>query len=266
MINKIILALSIFSCTPILVCMEPVEVTSAIEFQAGLESLPPDLQREILRINAAAGPGLNINALAKGILAMGGSSSTLRAAINNPQNILMILKAVANAYTAGALYLAKKLQAMPSISNPEVMNWIIAAGKRLETGKELYKAVRESNVEIVQEFLKNPNLALNWKGKNDWTPVALAAFKGDSEIVAMLLKAGASPNIKNTNGETALSQAAFRGFTEIVRLLLDYGANPDLKDNSGLTARDRADQSQHTQVVKLLDEASAARKGHLIRS
>lgn len=59
-------------------------------------------------------------------------------------------------------------------------------------------------------------------------------WKGNLKRVGELLELGANVEAKQTrNGETALMVAAIKGSTEIVRLLLEKGANPNAKDKFG---------------------------------
>jgi ankyrin repeat protein len=60
----------------------------------------------------------------------------------------------------------------------------------------------------------------------------------------MLLKAGAKPNLRQGEGWTALTIAASKGHTEIVRLLLDAGADKNYKPST-MTALDMAVANDH---------------------
>lgn len=85
---------------------------------------------------------------------------------------------------------------------------------------------------------------LNTRG--DWGMTALImATKGRHlEAVQVLLDEGADPNItdKGLELETALHIAAYRGDIEIVRLLLLAGARPDMRNDNGRTPRSLAAQ------------------------
>jgi hypothetical protein len=52
-----------------------------------------------------------------------------------------------------------------------------------------------------------------------FTPLAIAAWNNDAQIVMELLRAGADPSIKDKKGKTALDQATSQKNTEIVALL-----------------------------------------------
>ena len=69
------------------------------------------------------------------------------------------------------------------------------------------------------------------------TPLFMAAKGGNAPIVGALLKAGGDANDANSNGTTALMAAAASGSVEAVRLLLDAGADVNKKENTnGQTA------------------------------
>jgi ankyrin repeat protein len=62
----------------------------------------------------------------------------------------------------------------------------------------------------------------------------------EDEIVRLLLKHGANPNVRTLNGTTPLMTAARRGSTTLVSMLLDAGADPSAIDRCGQTAVDYA--------------------------
>lgn len=65
---------------------------------------------------------------------------------------------------------------------------------------------------------------------NATTPWGTALFPharvGDVDRCKLMLESGADVNIEAYDGGTALHAAAFRGQTEVIRLLLEYGADP----------------------------------------
>lgn len=90
--------------------------------------------------------------------------------------------------------------------------------------------------------------------------VATDAGASDSEIVRLLLDAGADPNATSREGGTPLHTAAFTGELEIAEMLLAYGADPSACDAKGRTALDLARDRRNVEVAALLHHAVTNRK------
>ncbi len=76
----------------------------------------------------------------------------------------------------------------------------------------------------------------------------------------MLLEAGADPERRNDRGQTPLGGVAFKGETEIVGLLLHHGADPDADNGGGMTPIMFASLFGRIQVVEQLQAAGASLK------
>lgn len=71
-------------------------------------------------------------------------------------------------------------------------------------------------------------------------PVTLAALVGDTNLVRILLDAGADPQARGRDGRTPLHAAAFAGRLPVVELLLARGAAPGPRSPKGDTPCDSA--------------------------
>jgi len=101
----------------------------------------------------------------------------------------------------------------------------------------LYRAASRGLLDVVRKMLQvyggNPN-----KG----SPLAAACFTQNVELVNILLKHGADPNVASTSCDFnskhkfPLLISANKGGSELVELLLKYGANIDIADTDGNTA------------------------------
>lgn len=91
------------------------------------------------------------------------------------------------------------------------------------------------------------------------TPMFLASQNGSATMLALLLEAGADPNVPVlSHGETALMMAARTGKLAAVSRLLDQGAQVNAAENlRGTTALMWAAEQGHTAVVQLLLERGA---------
>tara|TARA_B100001057_G_C22811464_1_gene935606 strand:- start:132 stop:1202 length:1071 start_codon:yes stop_codon:yes gene_type:complete len=115
----------------------------------------------------------------------------------------------------------------------------------------------KGNTEEVISLIK-AGADVNAKGKYDDTALIEASGRGNTEIVDLLIKAGADVNNKNKYGHTALIEASGREHTEIVDLLIDAGANiNEQARGNGHTALMYASKKGHTDVVELLQQRGA---------
>jgi len=81
-------------------------------------------------------------------------------------------------------------------------------------------ASENNHLGIVRILSYSPDIIMNTKDRNRNTALMLASKRGYTEIVRVLLKAGADIKIRNVFGDTALIDASENGHTEIVDMLL----------------------------------------------
>ncbi len=105
----------------------------------------------------------------------------------------------------------------------------------------------------VLEFLLERGLDVNKRALDKDTPLIVAAGYGTPEAVAFLLSKGARVNDANESGRTALHNACQYGRkTEIVDILLRHNADPNLKTKKGATPLMLASWQGKTDAVALL--------------
>jgi hypothetical protein len=106
----------------------------------------------------------------------------------------------------------------------------------------------------------NPNIAgIVFKQ----TPLLVSTYNGYTEIVKILLDAGAQTDVRSTNGATPLHFAVQKGHTQIVKDLLAAGADHSMKVQ-GFTALDLAISKGHIGPTKALLKAGAIPTADLI--
>ncbi|XP_071085224.1 putative ankyrin repeat protein RF_0381 [Haliotis cracherodii] len=84
----------------------------------------------------------------------------------------------------------------------------------------LHQTCRGGDVETVRSVLEQDKLDINCRGKNEETPVMMAAMAGHGELVDFLMKKGADMSLVNNVGDNILHQACRGGDIDTVRRVL----------------------------------------------
>ena len=151
-------------------------------------------------------------------------------------------------------------------------------------GNDLFDIFRNGSVDMIQEVVKDDPDFINRKNKDGYTPLILACYSGNIEvvrylvehskdlnggskygtplmaasvkgyekIVALLIEKGADVNATDPNGTTALHYAIIFNFDNVAKQLAIAKANPNLKDNRGKTAIDYAKMLGKNELLTLL--------------
>jgi ankyrin repeat protein len=149
--------------------------------------------------------------------------------------------------------------------NPSIINELDR-----EHDTAIMKACRDCNTTNVVAFLLENGANINdreYRDSIDQTPLIIAAFNGCTDIVRMLLDAGANIEHKNDQGENALISAAQEGNINVVKVLLDAGADVNQANTDGETALDLAIRlKQKQELIDLLREQKGGAMGIKKRS
>ena len=141
----------------------------------------------------------------------------------------------------------------------------ITALKELEelnipfTPEDFLDRVTERDVVAVQLFLMAGMDPGTREDNNDSTALMLAAGQGHSNIVSILVDAGANVNALSKSGDTALCLAAFPGDMGTIEILLDSGAKIDGPKNPLLNCSPLvtvARQGRTDVVISLLERGA----------
>lgn len=92
------------------------------------------------------------------------------------------------------------------------------------------------------------------------TPLIWAVFENNKDIISLLLKLGADPNVPNRDGNTALMRSVIHGDESagIVVMLIKAGANVNAIDKMGCSILTYAKADpQATKLVEILKQAGA---------
>lgn len=121
-------------------------------------------------------------------------------------------------------------------------------------GERMASAARDGDIAEAKALLEHkPCLVTSSAFASLNSPLHLAASKGHTEMVMLLLENGADVNSRNLCGQTALMQACRQGYWEVVQALLVFGANVTRVDYlSRKTALHFAAEGGHVQCIRLL--------------
>jgi ankyrin repeat protein len=119
-------------------------------------------------------------------------------------------------------------------------NHTIVNSRDLTSGRTgLHIAVDRHDI-VWLVYLANQGAIPNIADNHGVTPLMRASQMGWFEGVQTLITAGAKVDDPNETGETPLISAVHRRDTQMMRVLLRAGADPDRADNAGRSARDYA--------------------------
>jgi len=115
--------------------------------------------------------------------------------------------------------------------------FIAASGNRVEVAEYLLES-RKANVNIMDDF--------------QFRPLDIAVCRGNTEMVTILLKHGASTLASSLEEPSPLHISAESGLTDIAEILLENGAYVNLEDDKGNTALHIAIEFDRSEMVELL--------------
>ena len=107
-----------------------------------------------------------------------------------------------------------------------------------DPGNDIWSAAAFGNVKAMKRHLANGVDINDQDSTFGGTALSSAALFGHTEIVALLLEAGADVNARNQDGGTPLHSAAFLGQYEAAKLLLENGADINIRNGDGGTPLD----------------------------
>ena len=135
----------------------------------------------------------------------------------------------------------------------------VAAQLAESTNLTLYEAAAVGDGPRVHELLLlEPGFVDQWS-PDGFTALHLAAFFGNEDVAAELLRRGADANAvaRNPLGVQPIHSAAAGGHTAVARLLLEHGADPNARQEGGFVPIHAAAQSGNDDLYELLVAAGA---------
>lgn len=118
--------------------------------------------------------------------------------------------------------------------------------------EEIHTAAKSGKVKQVESLLNNQPDLLNAKNSKGLTPLHSAISKGRLNVVKLLIKKGADPELKTKNGLTPIFQALDLGRNKIAQELIESGVNIKTKGYRNRTLLHMAARSGSTPIIQQL--------------
>ncbi|CAH2286050.1 serine threonine- phosphatase 6 regulatory ankyrin repeat subunit B-like [Pelobates cultripes] len=127
----------------------------------------------------------------------------------------------------------------------------------------LHYCARIGNEDVLLEIIKHIDSSriqqtINKQSANGWSPLLVAAERGHTEVVKILLQNHARVDVFDEHGKAALHLAAENGQDRIADVLLWHKAFVNAKTKLGLTSLHLCAQNGFNHLVKLLVETHLA--------
>ena len=123
--------------------------------------------------------------------------------------------------------------------------------RTLKSNSTIWKAAEDGDVEEIERHIEN-GVDVNAYSPSNGTPLSVAAYNGNADVVTSLLSRCAEVNgCYNGYRETALHAAAERGHETVVFSLLEHGADVNAQV-SGMSAVYIASLKGHWNIVRTL--------------
>ena len=135
----------------------------------------------------------------------------------------------------------------------DVRNGGAENGNNISLEVQLLHAVGRNSLESVQNILNQAMVVnVNYSDETGQTALHLAADKGNTEVVQLLLKSGGNVNAADHDGISVLQAAVIAGHVATCQLLLAQNADPDQPDHDGDTPRSCCeDDLENIEMIQL---------------
>lgn len=117
--------------------------------------------------------------------------------------------------------------------------------------QDIFEASRKGDLKMMKSLYEKDISCINQKNSQEYSPLVLACYYNQLEIVKFLIEKEVKLNTVN-NSSTALQASSYKGFTEITKELLKYKADPNIVDANGTSPLIYATQFKHFEIIKLL--------------
>jgi len=123
--------------------------------------------------------------------------------------------------------------------------------------QDLFLACENGSFELVNRLVQIPKI-INTQNINGWTPLIVAIFNNNKDIVKTLLTSGADINISSFKGTTTLMYAKSAYLQhhddEIIKLLLDLDIDVFKTDYANKNVLDYCIENNEKEVLKIIEK------------
>jgi hypothetical protein len=119
------------------------------------------------------------------------------------------------------------------------------------TASGFLKAAGAKDIKALSLFLRC-NINIDTCDERGWTPLTIAAFNGNQDLVNLVIKLGANVNIKDNGGFSPLHWAAFNGHTDVIKLLVVKNTDVHAHSLRGWTPLMMAARNGHEEACAVL--------------
>jgi ankyrin repeat protein len=121
--------------------------------------------------------------------------------------------------------------------------------------QDIYQAARANDTVFITYYIKEGR-ALNEANERGFTPLILAVYNGNMEVVKLFIHSKANPDAQDKSGNTALMGAIFKGYDEIALYLIE-NSDINVRNFNNATALTFAATFGRASIVEALLKAGA---------
>lgn len=132
-----------------------------------------------------------------------------------------------------------------------------SSGSNVAPAPEIHRSAADGRADSVKQSVESDPKLVRTTDASGYTPLHYAATGGHTDVIEVLLDAGADVNARGSRGETPLLLAASKGNVEVVELLIDNGADVNQPGSDKRTPLHKAAMVGDLEVVKALLKGGA---------
>ncbi|EGW13083.1 Fibronectin type 3 and ankyrin repeat domains 1 protein [Cricetulus griseus] len=125
----------------------------------------------------------------------------------------------------------------------------VATTREPISSEHFHRAVNVNDEDLLLRILEGGTIKVDVPNKFGFTALMVAAQKGYTRLVKILVSNGTDVNLKNGSGKDSLMLACYAGHLDVVKYLRRHGASWDARDLGGCSALHWAADGGHCPVI-----------------